>query len=592
MATDQSRVIARLQRLQRLTSALSRAVLVDDVVDVVVTTVVQELGAQGGLLAFVDDDATNLRVVGSVGFSPANVQQWSTIPIDAPLPAGDAMRSGALVAWESTEDRDRRYPTLLGTSTTHEAYAIVPLIAPDGPALGIIALGFEDPRTLDEIDRSFVQAVTDQCTQAIIRARLYDEQRVQAVHNGFLAEASKRLATASGFATTMQEVVAMAAEELADGAVVLLAVPGGLRPFTAAHRMPSLDAVWRQGVAERGFAQSPVPEQVLESGVPLYLDDVAASLPPEARTPEVEQFLSTAVIPLQARQRAIGVLVLLDTEARRRRTRTDRTLAESFCALVALNVDNARLLEEQTRIARRLQANLLPPTLPQIEGLDIGATYHAAGAGNEVGGDFYDVFQVTPDRWFVVAGDVRGRGVDAAATTGLARHTIRAAAVAGARGAPTAVARRLNEVLLNDEPDADEPRFCGVCIVAVALDDRGATLAVCCAGSPLPRLVHGDGTVVEVGAPGTVAGVEREPDLQQVELRLEGDQALVIFTDGIPDGHVAGRFFEDRIPAVLAERAGASAQELVDHLRAEAIAFVGGEPDDDMAAVALRVVRG
>jgi sigma-B regulation protein RsbU (phosphoserine phosphatase) len=79
-------------------------------------------------------------------------------------------------------------------------------------------------------------------------------------------------------------------------------------------------------------------------------------------------------------------------------------------------------------LARTLQQTLIPPSRPQIPGLDVAAAFRPAGDGAQVGGDFYDVFAVGSGDWFVTVGDVCGKGVDAAIVTALARHTIRAAA--------------------------------------------------------------------------------------------------------------------------------------------------------------------
>ena len=93
-----------------------------------------------------------------------------------------------------------------------------------------------------------------------------------------------------------------------------------------------------------------------------------------------------------------------------------------------------------------LQRALLPPHLPQISGLELAAGYRAAGEGNEVGGDFYDVFPQGDGSWALVVGDVCGKGPQAAAVTALARYTLRAHAVAGLR--PSYMLARLNDALL------------------------------------------------------------------------------------------------------------------------------------------------
>ena len=98
----------------------------------------------------------------------------------------------------------------------------------------------------------------------------------------------------------------------------------------------------------------------------------------------------------------------------------------------------------RSAIAQTLQASLLPPALPDIPGLELGAVYRAAGEGYEVGGDFYDLFSTSEGHWFAVIGDVQGKGAEAAAVTALARYTIRAAAVR--RRSPAAILRWVSEV--------------------------------------------------------------------------------------------------------------------------------------------------
>src|SRR5919112_2011511 len=96
-------------------------------------------------------------------------------------------------------------------------------------------------------------------------------------------------------------------------------------------------------------------------------------------------------------------------------------------------------------LARTLQQTLIPPTPPHIPGLDVAAAYRPAGDGEEVGGDFYDIFQIGTDDWAVTLGDVCGKGVDAAVVTALVRHTIRALSVR--RHGPSEVLHGLDEVL-------------------------------------------------------------------------------------------------------------------------------------------------
>ncbi|NDU77482.1 PAS domain S-box protein, partial [Actinomadura sp. DSM 109109] len=70
----------------------------------------------------------------------------------------------------------------------------------------------------------------------------------------------------------------------------------------------------------------------------------------------------------------------------------------------------ARQAENRARqLAETLQSSFIPPALPPVPGLEVGGAYRPAGAGDEVGGDFYDLFEISPERWGLVLGDVCGK---------------------------------------------------------------------------------------------------------------------------------------------------------------------------------------
>ena len=140
---------------------------------------------------------------------------------------------------------------------------------------------------------------------------------------------------------------------------------------------------------------------------------------------------SAAVLPLTARGAVLGALTLVMAESGRTYEPELVELAESLAAGAGLALDNARLYAEQRDVARALQRTLLPAELPAIPGAELAARYRAAGRSNEVGGDFYDVFEAAEGGWTFVIGDVVGKGAEAAAVTSLVRATLQAAALRG-----------------------------------------------------------------------------------------------------------------------------------------------------------------
>ncbi len=193
-----------------------------------------------------------------------------------------------------------------------------------------------------------------------------------------------------------------------------------------------------------------VPAVIRSGAAELYPDLDPQTFAEQAASPNQAALIerlglrSAMFVPMSARGRTFGALTLC--AAGRAFDEDDLYLAEELAARCAIAVDNARLFRERTRIARTLQESLLPPLLPELPGVDIGARFHAAGQGYEVGGDFYDVFEIGGGSFGVAIGDVCGKGPDAAAVTALARYTLRATALT--EPSPAQVLRTLNEAIL------------------------------------------------------------------------------------------------------------------------------------------------
>ena len=149
--------------------------------------------------------------------------------------------------------------------------------------------------------------------------------------------------------------------------------------------------------------------------------------------------------------------------------------------------------ERAQALARTLQSTLIPPSPPSLPGLDVSAAYRPAGDGEEVGGDFYDIFQIAPGDWVVAIGDVCGKGVEAAVVTALVRYSLRALSVQ--QDLPSAVLHALNDILVAQGTD----RFCTVVLVRLRLDEDGWLATFASGGHPLPLHVSSTGTVRPVG---------------------------------------------------------------------------------------------
>jgi PAS domain S-box-containing protein len=409
----------------------------------------------------------------------------------------------------------------------------------------------------------------------------------------FLAEASQVLAGSLDYEATLRTVADLAVPHIADWCGVDLVDGDDIDRVAVAHVDPARVALARE--LQQRYPSPPGSPifQIIASGEAQVYPDitdemlVAAAVDDEhLETMRALGMHSLMVVPMTLRDRVLGTISFVASESGRRFDAQDVALAQDLALRAAAAIDNARLYETSAAIAQTLQASLLPPHLPEIAGAELAAVYRAAGRGIDVGGDFYDVFDVAEGHWYFAVGDVCGKGPEAAAVTALVRYTLRAAAVR--RRSPSAILRWVNDGMLRQ--GGADGRFCTVACAHLDLTRPVPRLTVSCGGHPAPLVVRADGRIEEVGDPGTLLGLVDDPALQDCSIELGAGDAVVAYTDGLTEAQAPASVWEpEDLEAALAGTAGRSAAEIVEHLVAQALGGLPA-PRDDVAVLALRML--
>jgi PAS domain S-box-containing protein len=407
----------------------------------------------------------------------------------------------------------------------------------------------------------------------------------------FLADASRVLADSLDYAATLRAVAQLAVPQIADWCGVDVVEGGEIRRVAIAHAVPAKVELARafqrrypppsDGLGARAIAtgQSQVQSEITDEWLAGRVHD-------EEHLAIVQELgmRSAMAVPMVLRGRTLGALTFVSAEAGRRFDERDLSLAEELALRAATAIDNARLHEATTALAHTLQASLLPPHLPELPGAELAAIYRPATSGLDVGGDFYDVFNLTEHQWYLVVGDVQGKGAEAAAVTALARYTIRAAAVR--RRSPSAILRWLNDAMLRQDTGG---RFVTIACAHLDLARHPARLTVACGGHPAPLVLRAGGAVDPVGTAGTLLGMVQEPELSDVATDLRPGDTFVAYTDGLTDAAAPARAWSgDDVAAALAGARGLTAADVVQRVVDAGLGDVPS-PRDDVALLALRL---
>lgn len=414
------------------------------------------------------------------------------------------------------------------------------------------------------------------------------EQKRAERQAAFLAHASNVLASSLDYQETLRNVAQLAVPDIADWCAADLIDENGDRESVAvAHVDPS-----RLSLAEQLRHYEPTrldPERgmglVVRTGRAILYPDIPDEMLVEAAVDDrhlellrAVGFRSLLIVPMRIAARTLGTLTLVTAESGRALEQVDLDLAEQVSARAAVAIENSRLYSERSEIAHTLQQSLLPEQLPKIPGHELAGLYVPAYAGTEVGGDFYDAWEV-PGGWMITIGDVTGKGAQAAALTSLVRYTMRAASEF--ISSPAEVLRHVDRMLKRHR----KPSICTALVIRLERDQA----VVAAGGHPLPLAIR-SGRVVRIGEHGPLLGGFADVRWDDCVFELDPGTTIVAYTDGVTDavGTDGTRYGVKRLTETLGQCGERPASETLE-LLADALGnFQVGPNADDTAVLAFR----
>ncbi len=332
---------------------------------------------------------------------------------------------------------------------------------------------------------------------------------------------------------------------------------------------------------------------VAQHGEPILIPDVYADprFDPSFDKRSGFRTRSMLCVPLLYESKIIGVMTVLNRIDMEPFSESDKTLLMTFASQAALSIENAKLLiaalekerlDQELRMASEIQNLLIPHEIPQIDQLDIDATYIPC---KEVSGDFYDIIVLDENRAVFVVADVSGKGIPGAMVVSNMQASLKAYLKYCSN--LIEVVTNLNEaIILNTTSDRYITFFIGL------YDKRDGSFQYINAGHNPPLLINNNGDLTELNKGGIFIGYmpwEYEMDT----VKLNSDDVLTLFTDGLVEAmnEHEEEFEKERLTELLIKNKKNGSKEILKTIINEVKEFAGATDfDDDFTVMVIKKV--
>ena len=582
--------------LREVAGLLSANVSVDEVLDAILKELERNLPCDVSAIWLVDGDELYLAHIH--GADPLEVEnaryRW---------PEAAHFLAGALAAEQPSirKPTDPIGPTGAACGFPADYSSIAAALRIGEQPVGVLTLSHHTSGRYGHEAQAMTTTFASYAAVAIENARLYDSTQEQAYASAALLQVAQTVVSQN----TMDEILASVVRITpmlvgVKSCAVYLWTSDLFRPAQA-YGIPkeAMPVLWGRNFASGDF---PLLDTVRERGQTIVgllnlfgLDDWRN---PQMPVTEEETIFALETgerlligFPLAIKQDFYGVMLVEETSEAHRFRRKRIEIINGIAQQVALAIQNEHLqqemlarerLEHEVHLARQIQQAFLPEYLPVFPNWELAACWQTA---RQVGGDFYDVFELPDGRLGLLIADVSDKGIPAALFMALTRTLVRA--VVYDVPSPAEALRRVNDLII---PDNRQGMF--VTAVYAVLSLQTGELIYANAGHNPPLFVLDGGRVIErLSRTGMALGVEAGTLIEERKIRLSPGDLLLLYTDGLteaftPEGEPYG---EERVCDLIKSNPAASVQALLNALEASIADFLGGQPaSDDLTMLAAK----
>ena len=469
-------------------------------------------------------------------------------------------------------------------------------------SLGVITLAHSTPGRYGNEAQAMTTTFASYAAVAIENARLYDAAQEQAYASAALLQVAQAIVSLSDIGEILGTIIRILPILVGVGRAAFYEWDHEKEIFRPSQEygLSEADALafWHRTFAPDEFA--------FLNACRAAMGMLACSLGPDgarglsawlAADPAQEANLGSSnpllfAVPIAVKEDMFGVMIIEEAAGGLRFRARRLEIITGIAQQAALAIQNDLLqkemvvrerLETEVQLARQIQKTFLPEALPQLPGWDLAARWKTA---RQVGGDFYDVFELPNNCLGVFIADVADKGVPAALFMVLTRTLVRAAVIESI--SPADAMKRVNDLLI---PDTRQGMF--VTAVYAVLDMNNNELTYVNAGHNPPLWIRSDGSVEKLTRTAIALGVVTGEPVGQRTIQLQAGDNLLLYTDGLTESfNYEGAFYgEERLLEALLSGQCTSAHELLDVIEKSLLEFVQDMPPaDDLTMLVLRRV--
>lgn len=457
-----------------------------------------------------------VRLIANNGFSEQDAARIGALDVTDQGPTGICLTTGEPAYYGNRASLIEVHPAFgrLISNSMYHSWGFVPIVS-DGQALGAMVLNWKLPLDVREMQQSELEKVGRIAGMALGRLRLQETARQLATIEAQLSGSSS--------VENVVDVVSDSVRHLLGAFTVHMGLVDG-NTLNRVSSSGAADNASFDSVEMSGTAQATAP---VRAGNTVFLTpaDDWSRFPALSEARKALGATSMLAQPIIDEGEVIGILTAAYLDERDCGP-DERNRAKLVSVMLARAIHRASLFDRERKITQELQRSLLPEELPRRDGYKIAARYLAADAGLEVGGDWFDVFELRRGGLALALGDIVGHGLQAAGAAGQLRSACRA--LADVSSGPINLVHRLDEFCVH----ASGTQF--ATLLYGELDEATGQLEFCRAGHVPPVMVDRNGTATMIEEDGSwVIGLNVTIERGLGQLTIAPGSRLLFFTDGL-----------------------------------------------------------